>query len=64
MEGVLAGVVIVEDDFYDLILCEYERICVVSIDERVRRVSAGRERCVESYIVLARKQWISRKLCY
>jgi hypothetical protein len=47
MEGVFSRVVIVEDDFYDFVLCEDEGVCVAAVDGGVGCVGAGGEDGVE-----------------
>lgn len=48
MERVFSGVVVVEDDFYDLVLRQHEGVGVVAVDEGVGCVGAGGEGGVES----------------
>ena len=48
MEGVLSRVVVIENDFDDLILGEDEGVGVVAVDQGVCCVGAGGESCVES----------------
>ena len=45
MEGMLAGVVVVQDDLYNLTLLKNKRVCIAAVDRRIRScVSSGKDR--------------------
>ena len=48
VNGMTAGITIVDDDFHDIILADHKRIRVVTVDSRIGRLVASAQSRVQT----------------